>query len=90
MLKTAQMALSTFIDNVVILAVEMVLLKDLHELFTPSKVWTMNPRILNFVASEPLEEQQHRENVVQRLKKLEKAKTLCDDYQHRSGRRKSS
>lgn len=72
----------TFIDNVIILALEMIVLRDLHEIFTRSTVLRIDERRLAFVTSEPIEEQQHRDRVTSRLSKLRGAKKICDDYQH--------
>ena len=77
-----QVAVASFFDNVINLAIEMVLLKDLHEVFSSSTVLSMDSSQLSFVASEPLNEQQHRLRVSDRLKKLEAAKQVCDDYRH--------
>lgn len=60
----------------------MIVLKDLHQILNSSTVYRLDVPLLNLVASEPLEEQQHREAVMTRLKKLQKAKRVCDDYQH--------
>jgi hypothetical protein len=65
-----------------VLAIEMVLLKDLHEIFSPTLVANMDRHTLNFVASESDEEQKDRKKITARLAKLMEAKQVCDDYQY--------
>lgn len=64
------------------LAIEMILLKDLPEIFSPDLVVRMDKTVLNFIASEPAEDQNRRRLLQQKLAKLEKAKEVCDDYQY--------
>lgn len=83
------MAINTFIDNFVMLAIEMILLKDLQEIFSPDLVIRMDKSLLNFVTAEPVEDQHLRKGLQERLEKLEEAKQLCEDYKHNVSRGRS-
>jgi hypothetical protein len=80
--------LQTFTDNVAVLAIEMILLKDLHEVFREGSVNGIEKHLLNFIAAEPDEDQQTRAHIKAKLSKLEEAKQVCDEYQHMANRGK--
>ncbi|GAB7348906.1 hypothetical protein MBLNU459_g7598t1 [Dothideomycetes sp. NU459] len=75
-----KIALNTFIDNVVNLAIENVLLDGLQDMFCPSTVSRMSPDELQALASESLEVQAERNQAEEKLKVMEDSLRACRRY----------
>jgi GTP-binding protein EngB required for normal cell division len=79
-------ALETFIDNVVILGVESCLLSRLEEMFTPEIVVQMDEDILNLVGGESEDVRTEREELNKQLETLEDSLKRCRRHTSRLNR----
>ncbi|KAI4862983.1 P-loop containing nucleoside triphosphate hydrolase protein, partial [Hypoxylon rubiginosum] len=78
-----QMSLRTFTDNVIVLAIENVLIKDLPSIFTTERVNQMEDEELQRLASESPEVQADREELQKELDDLKKGLQICNKFKQR-------
>lgn len=77
-----QGAMRTFIDNVIVLAIEGCLMQGLDQVFTTIGVQDMkskNPSLLRSLASEPKEIRRRRETLQETIDDLDRALKKCED-----------
>jgi hypothetical protein len=72
-----QIAMRRFVDNVAILVVEMTLLDDLEEIFSPSVVADMSDEQLHVIAGESRVVEQQRQELDEKKEGLEDALRTC-------------
>lgn len=77
------MSLRTFTDNVIVLAIENVLIKDLPSIFTTERVNQMEDEELQRLASESPEVQADREELQKELDDLKKGLQICNKFKQR-------
>lgn len=70
-------AVRTFVDNVAVLAVEMVMISKLDKIFAPSDVTFMEPTTIQNLVSELQCDRQKRIELTERRQKLEEVLILC-------------
>jgi hypothetical protein len=73
-------AVHTFVDNVVTLGVELCLLDGLEDLFTPMTVLKMSDEEMKKLASESPEDIMHRRTTEKRLQKFKAGREVCKKY----------
>lgn len=74
------MALKSFVDNVAILAIELCLLKDLGEVFSPVSVMQMEENSVRKIATESQENQNQRELLTRKRAVLSSGLEICQRY----------
>lgn len=79
-LKVAQVALKTFVDNITVQVVENLLINDLWELFSPVDVGSMPSETVAKIAEETSESQALRQQLTRKLAILEKGLEVCQRY----------
>lgn len=77
------MALRTFIDNVINLAVESCLVSDIPNILAPTKVNGMSPERLIKLAAETEEVQSERQLLEEQANLLREALSKCQQHKHR-------
>ncbi|RYP79473.1 hypothetical protein DL770_006654 [Monosporascus sp. CRB-9-2] len=78
-----EMSLRTFTDNVIVLAIENCLVRDLPSVFTTRTVSCMEPAKLEKLASESPEIQQERTELQEEIDALTKGLESCNKYRDR-------
>ncbi|KAI1764092.1 P-loop containing nucleoside triphosphate hydrolase protein [Hypoxylon sp. FL1150] len=78
-----EMSLRTFTDNVIVLAIENVLIKDLPSIFTTERVNQMEDEELERLASESPEVQMDRQELEKELDDLKKGLKICNKFKQR-------
>ncbi|KAI1772259.1 P-loop containing nucleoside triphosphate hydrolase protein [Hypoxylon cercidicola] len=78
-----QMSLRTFTDNMIVLAIENVLIKDLPSIFTTERVNQMEDEELKRLASESPEVQVERKELQEEYEDLEKGLQVCNKFKQR-------
>ncbi|KAI1479949.1 P-loop containing nucleoside triphosphate hydrolase protein, partial [Daldinia eschscholtzii] len=78
-----EMSLRTFVDNVVVLAVENCLIRDLPSILTTAKIHEMEDNELERLASESPEVQIERKELQSEYEALEKGLQICNKFKQR-------
>ncbi|KAF2736597.1 P-loop containing nucleoside triphosphate hydrolase protein [Polyplosphaeria fusca] len=78
-------ALSVFINNVAVLAIESCLLADLATIFTPTLILHMDEEQLNAIASEPQDVRIERADIEKKLEDLRAGKRTLDVHASEAG-----
>ena len=81
----AQVALSTFIDNVTIQVVERHIVHDLEEIFSPMAVAKMDKEEIRSIMSEPLNISRQRQHLEGRKRLLESGRGVFKALIRQSG-----
>lgn len=84
------MALQTFTDNLINLAIESCLIQDLSSLFTPRLVNSMDDKKLAELAAESEEVRDHRSQLLKDIKLLKQGLEQCRRYKPRPTARSES
>jgi hypothetical protein len=74
------MSMTSFIDNVAVLAIENCLVQPLKSIFTPRTVSAMSDLRIQELAAEPSYIQTYREQLKADLRQLEDGLRICDQY----------
>jgi len=77
------MSLSTFVDNVKLLAIENCLLNGIPNILTPEMVLDMSDDMVQRVATESPQVERTREDLRNQLDKLHKGLDICQKYRPR-------
>ncbi|KAH7399626.1 P-loop containing nucleoside triphosphate hydrolase protein [Pyrenochaeta sp. MPI-SDFR-AT-0127] len=73
-------ALSVFINNVAVLAIENCLIKNLSAIFSPSLIASLSDAKLQAIAAESAEVQEERNSLQQRLSALQSGKDVLNEH----------
>lgn len=77
------MSLSTFVDNVKLLAIEDCLINDIPNTLTPEMVLDMSDDMVQRIATESPQVERSREDLRRRLDKLQEGLEICQKHRPR-------
>lgn len=77
------MSISTFVDNVKLLAIENCLINDMPNILTPEMVLDMSDDMVHRAGAEPPQLESAREDLRHQMDKLHKGLQICQKYRPR-------